>query len=97
MREKKEIYYGVWIVVASFFIMGGAVGIAWNCNSLFIKAICEDTGYARSEIIILTTLLSAVTMLMSLFINKLYAKFRTASLIKIMAVLLPVFYCGISY
>ena len=97
MREKKKIYYGVWIVVASFFIMGGAVGIAWNCNSLFIKAICEDTGYARSEIIILTTLLSAVTMLMSLFINKLYAKFRTASLIKIMAVLLPVFYCGISY
>ena len=95
--EKKKIYYGVWIVVASFFIMGGAVGIAWNCNSLFIKAICEDTGYARSEIIILTTLLSGVTMLMGLLIDRLYAKFRTASLIKVTAVLLPILYCAISY
>ena len=71
MNTKKK-FYGTWIILAAFFIMGGAVGVAWNCNSLFVKAICEDTGFARSQVVFLTTICSAATMIMSLFISKIY-------------------------
>lgn len=67
----------------SLFYNGGAVGVAWNCNSLFVKAICEDTGFARSQVVFLTTICSAATMIMSLFISKIY---KVVSPIKVMRV-----------
>ena len=77
--------------------MGGAVGVAWNCNSLFVKAICEDTGFARSQVVFLTTICSAATMIMSLFISKIYKAVSPIKVMRIAAIILPIAYCTISF
>lgn len=96
MNTKKK-FYGTWIILAAFFIMGGAVGVAWNCNSLFVKAICEDTGFARSQVVFLTTICSAATMIMSLFISKIYKAVSPIKVMRIAAIILPIAYCAISF
>lgn len=96
MNTKKK-FYGTWIILAAFFIMGGAVGVAWNCNSLFVKAICEDTGFARSQVVFLTTICSAATMIMSLFISKIYKVVSPIKVMRVAAIILPIAYCAISF
>lgn len=96
MKTKKK-FYGSRIILASFFITGGALGIAWNCNSLFVKAISEETGFARSQVAFLTTILAMTSMVMSFFINKVYKSISPLKFMRVTALVLPLAYCTISF
>ena len=75
MREKKKIFYG-WIVVAACcVVMATTMGIVSNCNSLFIKPICDDLGVS------MLSLMSRGSMTASFFAGNI---FKEDNIVKIM-------------
>ena len=58
LKGRNGIFYGWYIVLAGFIIMGVNVGIVSNCGSQFIKPIAEELGYTRAEVGMMQTIMS---------------------------------------
>ena len=81
--EKKKIYYG-WITVAGCtMIMATAMGIVFNCASLFIKPIAEDLGYSRSAVQMISTVFNIGNMAVSFLAGKIFTENNIVKLMKV--------------
>ena len=88
MKEKK-VFYGWYVVAACFVMLCCSVGIAWNCLSQFIKPICDDLGYSRSQVALVQTILYGVNLCMSLLAGKTFKTFKLSTLLKVGTFILP--------
>ena len=88
MKEKK-LFYGWVVVAACCIVMATTMGIVSNCNSLFIKPICDDLGVSRQSVSTMLSLMSRGSMAASFFAGKI---FNENNIVKIMrlAILLMV-------
>ena len=48
MEQKGKLFYGWWIVLASFFFMFAGIGILVNCTGVFFSAVIQDLGFSRA-------------------------------------------------
>ena len=78
-----RVFYGWYIVASGFALMGTTMGISVNCQTLFINPICSDLGYSRSQIALVATIISACTMMVSLFSQKLFSSFGIRRLMQV--------------
>ena len=69
-QQTSKIFYGWWVVLAGFVIMGACVGIVSNCASQFIKPIAADLGYSRAAVSLINTIFSGCYMAMSFMAAK---------------------------
>ena len=88
--KSKKVFYGWYVVAACFVMLCCSVGIAWNCLSQFVKPICDDLGYSRSQVALVQTILYGVNLCMSLLAGKVFKVFRLSSLLKVGTFILPV-------
>lgn len=62
MKLEGKIYYGWWIVLASFFLMFAGVGILINCIGVFYSAVLRGLGFSRGAFGFHVTLLALSKM-----------------------------------
>lgn len=95
-RTFERPYYG-WIIVAlGILIMGASVGIVNNCMSLYVVPICEEMGYSRKAVSVLSTILSVGSMAVSAISAALYHRFSVRRTMQISAVAISVGYFMLS-
>jgi len=70
VSRTSNIFYGWWVVLAGFVIMGLCVGIVSNCSSQFIKPIAEEYGWSRASVSTINTIFSGCYMVMSFMAGK---------------------------
>lgn len=73
-NNRTGVFYGWWIVLAGFVIMGVDVGIVSNCASQFFKPIAADLGYSRAAVSMTQTIFSMCYMLMSFLAGKIFSR-----------------------
>ena len=72
---KKKFFYG-WIIVLCCMILSGAgIGLASNCNSVFVKPVTEAFGVSRAQFSLYTTISSIGTMIMAPFLGGFFEKY----------------------
>ena len=86
--EKKKPFYGWVMVAACFVVMATGMGIIYNCNSLFIKPICDDLGYSRQSVNMMTSISSIGMMAASLFAGKIFNEKNVINVMKICSVVI---------
>ena len=55
--SRPRIFYGWFIVAASFMVMFCTIGIVNNCSGLYIKPVCDDMGFSRGAMGVNMTIL----------------------------------------
>ena len=70
VSRTSNIFYGWWVVLAGFVIMGLCVGIVSNCASQFIKPIAEEYGWSRASVSTINTIFSGCYMVISFMAGK---------------------------
>ncbi|MFP4457461.1 MAG: MFS transporter [Clostridia bacterium] len=88
INKIKEIHYGWIIVFSGFIIMAAALGIVYNCASLFIKPISQDLGFTRAQANALFTIRAICQVIAFLFGAKLFEKIRIRRLMQLVAIIL---------
>ena len=84
LKERTSgIFYGWWVVLAGFVIMGACVGIVSNCASQFIKPIAADLGYSRASVSMINTIFSGCYMAMSFMAGRILSRPDLHRLMKI--------------
>ncbi|HHV42188.1 MAG TPA: MFS transporter, partial [Clostridiaceae bacterium] len=83
MKEKGQIYYGWWIVLASFFLMFAGIGILLNCVGVFYSAVLQDLEFSRGAFGFYVTLLALSAMVAFPILGKLMVKYNTQVVIGI--------------
>lgn len=73
-KTRSGVFYGWWIVLAGFVIMGVDVGIVSNCASQFFKPIAADLGYSRAAVSMTQSIFSMCYMLMSFLAGKIFSR-----------------------
>ena len=79
--EKKKPFYGWVIVAAGCVIMATAMGIASNCNSLFIKPVSEELGLSRQSVSMMLSMMSFGSMGAAFFAGKIFTE---TNIVKVM-------------
>ncbi len=62
-QRKTKIHYG-WVIVAAGLMMTCAQGIYGSCASVFIKPVCAQLGFLRSEFTLYITINSIISAVM---------------------------------
>lgn len=96
-QEKGRLFYGWYIVAASFLIMFCSIGIVNNCSGLFIKPVCEDMGFSRGAMAVNMTILSACQMIVALFGGKIFVRFNVRSIMRVSSITLGTAYFCYSF
>lgn len=97
ISKRRGPFYG-WVVVgAAFLLMAAAMGITYNCNSVFIKPVCADMGYTRPQAAMIQTIMSVGMVAVSLFAGKLFKKFSLLSLMRVSSVVVGAAYFCYSF
>ena len=73
--QKPKIFYGWYIVAASTLMIGGSVGILWNCFTVFVGPVCEAFGFSRGLFNFYATLAGLVSTVAMPFYGGLFKKF----------------------
>ena len=94
--SRPRIFYGWFIVAASFMVMFCTIGIVNNCSGLYIKPVCDDMGFSRGAMGVNMTILSICQMLVALFGGKIFVKFDVKKIMRISSILLAVGYFSYS-
>jgi MFS family permease len=97
IKRVKEIHYGWIIVFSGFIIMAAALGIVYNCASLFVKPISQDLGFSRSQANAIFTIRAICQVIAFLFGAKLYSKVRIKRLMQLVTVILAVSFYSYSF
>jgi sugar phosphate permease len=77
MEEKRNFFYGWWIVVASFFFMFSGLGILINTYGVLFSGILADTGFDRGPLGLYFTLMSLAMMFAFPIVGKIFVKYNT--------------------
>lgn len=92
----KGIHYGWIIVFSGFIIMAAALGIVYNCASLFIKPISQELGFTRAQANALFTIRAITQVIAFLFGAKLFKKIKIRRLMQLVTVVLAASYFSYS-
>lgn len=85
-----KIYYGWFIVVATFIILASSMGIVFNTSSLFLKPISDDLGFTRSAISATIMIRSFTQMIVSLFSGRIFSKYKLNNVMKLSTIVLVI-------
>lgn len=91
-QSLKKPYYGWVIVGLGILIMAASVGIVNNCMSLYVVPICEEMGYSRKAVSLLSTIISGGSMLVSAVSAELYHRFPVRRTMQVAALVISVGY-----
>ena len=83
MEEKGKVFYGWWIVVASFFLMFAGVGILINTYGVLFGAIVSDMGFSRGGLGLYFTLMALALMVSSPILGKIIVKYNAQVVITV--------------
>ena len=83
MKTRGKIFYGWYIVLAGFVIMGVDIGIFSNCASQFIKPIAEDLGLPRASVSVMQTITSITHMCVAFMAGKIFTRKDLGRIMKI--------------
>ncbi len=83
MEQKGKLFYGWWIVLASFFFMFAGIGILVNCTGVFFSAVIQDLGFSRAGFGLYFTLAMLGAMAGSPILGKLIVKYNSQLIISI--------------
>lgn len=83
MEEKGKIFYGWWIVLASFFMMFAGIGITLNCTGVFFSAIIDDLQFSREALGLYLTIIALSAMVAFPILGKLIVKYNSQVVIGI--------------
>ena len=70
LSKKPKVFYGHWIVIATFFCLFIAAGCGFFAFSLFVKPLQADLGWGRGEIMAAFTIFYLVIGVASPFIGR---------------------------
>ncbi len=74
-QTKKGLFYGWYVVAACTIVLGGSVGLLWNCMSVFVKPVTDALGFSRGAFTLFTTIVSLSSTIVMPFYGPLFAKF----------------------
>ncbi len=83
MEQKGKLFYGWWIVLASFFFMFAGIGILVNCTGVFFSAVIQDLGFSRAGFGLYFTIAMLGAMAGSPILGKLIVKYNSQLIISI--------------
>lgn len=92
-----KIFYGWIIVAAGLILMSSAMGIAYNCASLFLEPVSEELFFTRQEVNTTITIRFMCQMIIALFSGKIFAKYDVKRLMQISSIVLPISYFSYSF
>lgn len=95
--KKSNTFYGWFIVAASFILMASAMGIAYNCASLFIKPVSEDLGFTRQQINMTVTIRFVCQMILAFLSGKIFVRYNIKRLMQVSSIVLAVSYFCYSF
>lgn len=64
-RKQNGIYYGWWIAIAGFLAMAMVYSTVFTSGGLFLKPVCDELGFSRSEFALTTSLISITMIVLS--------------------------------
>jgi len=94
---KNKIFYGWFIVGASFLIMALGWGIVFNTSSIFIEPMSETLNMSRKAMNFTFTLRAIFMLIISLFSGVIFKKFKIINVMKICSITLGVTFFLHSY
>jgi MFS family permease len=74
-KPRSKIYYGWWIMILSFLLMGIVYSIGYYSNGLFIDPLSAYLQVPRSTVSLFMTVTSAATLIASPIIGRLYDQY----------------------
>ncbi len=83
MEQKGKLFYGWWIVLASFFLMFAGIGILVNCTGVFFSAVIQDLGFSRAGFGLWFTLAMIGAMVGSPILGKMIVKYNSQVVISV--------------
>ncbi len=95
-RKSHTIFYGWYIVAASFILLFTGIGIAINCQSVLFKPIVQSLGFSRGDFSLFMTLLSLSTMVASPFLGKMLSAFNIRLVMGISTTMATLSFCLLS-
>ena len=95
--EKKKPFYGWVIVAAGCVIMATAMGIASNCNSLFIRPVAEELGLSRQSVSMMLSMMSFGSMAASFFAGRIFSETNIVKVMRAAIVVMVVAYFSNSF
>ena len=87
LSKKPKVFYGYWIVAATFFCVFVASGCGFFAFSLFVKPLQTDLGWGRGEIMTAFTIFYLVTAVASPFIGRIVDHYGAKKVISIGALI----------
>lgn len=95
-KTKKGVFYGWYIVLSGFVIMGSCIGIVNNTMSQFIKPIAESLGCSRASVSMIQTIFSVCHMVFSFLAGYILSRKNFKRFLKIDAFILAASYFSLS-
>lgn len=95
--KKQGLFYGWYIVLSGFVIMGSCIGIVNNTMSQFIKPIAETMGCSRASVSMIQTIFAVCHMAFSFFAGAILGNRHFKSFLKIDALILSAAYFSFSF
>ena len=97
MKQKKNIHYGWYVVVAVCFATGMSTGILSNAFGQFIKPVCAGLGFTRQEMSMNQTIISGIALAFAMVWGSLSKKIRLHRWMCVAAVVQPLMYFCYSF
>lgn len=72
---KPKLFYGWYVVFSCTLIIGGSVGLLWNCTGVFVKPVTEALGFSRGAFTFYTTLSCVSSTILMPFYGSIFRKF----------------------
>jgi len=83
LLKKPKVFYGYWILIATFFCLFIYAGCGFYAFSLFVRPLQADFGWGRGEIMAAFTILFLVSGMASPFIGKVVDRYGARRVISI--------------
>lgn len=96
MKQKSKVFYGWWIVLASFMIMTFLYTPVVNLVSLYTKPVTEELGFGRTEFSTYYTIMALVSMVACPIAGKVMKKVDIRIYLSVCTVLGALSYIGFS-
>lgn len=97
MNKKSKLFYGWWIVIASFMIMTFLYTPIVNLVSLYTKPVTEELGFGRTEFSTYYTIMALVSMVACPIAGKLMRKYDIRLYLTVCTILGAIAYIGFSF
>ncbi|WP_458862856.1 MFS transporter [Acidaminobacterium chupaoyuni] len=96
-KARGRIFYGWYIVAASFLIMAVSVGIVNNCAGVYVKPVCAELGFSRKGMAVNSTIFSACGMIVALSAGRIYSRFDVTKVMRFSGITMSLGYFCFSF